>query len=168
MVEIAKIEVSSVYARVTRKTPIPKGIIGAQVRITYTDPLWDNLRKTVVFNGSGATIDVLDAGELIQLPAEVMVKVGASIKVGVYGTDADENIAIPTLWADIGKVHPAADPSGDESTDPSLPVWAQLDGRVTKLEEGGTGGGASATVEGETLVFSDSSAVTIDGETLIM
>lgn len=166
--EIAKVQVSGVCAIAVCKMPIPKGIIGAQVRFEYTDPMWDGLSKTVVFQGSGVTKDVLDAGELVTVPAEVVAWTATEVRVGVYGTDADNNIAIPTLWARLGVVKPAADPSGDESTDPSLPVWAQLDNRVSKLEKGGTGsgGGLSIDSDGEgnvTITASGSATITSDG-----
>ena len=140
--ERAKIKVSGVHAVPVCLKDIPRGIKGATVRFEYADPLWDKLSKTVVFNGSGVTKDILDAGEVVQVPPEVVERAGQSLLVGVYGTDADGNQAIPTIWADLGRIRPAADPSGDTSTDESLPVWAQLDVRVKKLEKDGTGGGS--------------------------
>lgn len=47
------------------------------------------------------------------------------VRVGVYGTDG-ENVILPTIWANLGDVHDAPDPSGDEATDPSLPIWAKI------------------------------------------
>ena len=49
--------------------------------------------------------------------------------------DAEGNLAIPTIWADLGIVLESANPSGDATTDPSLPVWAQLQGMIGNLEE---------------------------------
>ena len=49
--------------------------------------------------------------------------------------DADGNIVIPTLWEDIGAILDAADPSGDTNTDPSLPVWAQIQAMIGNLDE---------------------------------
>ena len=100
--------------------PIPKGIIGAQLQFEYADPMWDGLSKTVVFRAGDVTKDVLNAGELVNIPPEVVAEIGAILKVGVYGEGT------PTLWADLGRIRDATDPSGDESTDPSLPVWEQL------------------------------------------
>lgn len=136
--ELAKIRVSGAWALPVDVKPIPEGIIGGQVAFEYTDPMWDGLSKTVVFKGC-VTKDVLNAGEVVTVPAEVVARAGAYLYVGVYGTDGEGNVAIPTLWADLGKVRAAADPSGDESTDPQLPVWAQLEERIEDLEENGTG-----------------------------
>ena len=33
---------------------------------------------------------------------------------------------IPTLWATVGRVLLGTDPSGDTTTDPEPPVWAQI------------------------------------------
>jgi hypothetical protein len=52
------------------------------------------------------------------------------LKVGIYGVDAENNLVIPTLWAAIGGIRDAVDPSGDPGTDPELPIWAQLADRV--------------------------------------
>lgn len=139
--EHAKIKVSGVHAVPVCLKDIPRGIKGATVRFEYADPLWDGLSKTVVFMGSGVTKDILDAGEVVQVPPEVVERAGQSLLVGVYGTDADGNKAIPTLWADLGRVRAAADPSGDESTDERLPVWAQLQKQIDEIRGTGTGGG---------------------------
>lgn len=131
---VAKIKVDGVSAKTAYLADIPAGIIGAQVEIEYTDAMWSGLSKTVVFRGC-CTKDVTNAGTSVIIPADVVAKPGARIMVGVYGVDADNNLAIPTLWASLGVIQRAADPSGDESTDPSLPVWAQLDSRVSDLEK---------------------------------
>ncbi len=53
----------------------------------------------------------------------------------MYGVDADGNLAIPTIWADLGFVRDSANPSGDITTDPSLPVWAQLQAMIGNLDD---------------------------------
>lgn len=132
---LATIKVSGVRAVAVDVGAIPAGIIGAQVRIEYTDPRWDALSKTVVFRGA-VTRDVLNAGELVEIPAECVERPGSVLWVGVYGTNAD-GIAIPTLWADLGKVRAAADPSGDPSAAPALPVWAQLQEQIDEIKQQG-------------------------------
>lgn len=122
---IAKIEVDGVIAKLVYRTKIPKGIVGSKVQIQYKDPLWCDLQKTVVFR-STVTKDIIDAGEEVEVPIEVVSKEGVNLLVGIYGTNTDKNIILPTLWVDLGKVLSATEPSGDSSTDPTLPVWAQL------------------------------------------
>lgn len=149
---LAKIRINGVKAMVLDVLDIPVGIIGGTIVLEYADPIWDGLTKTVVFRGC-VTKDVVDAGDVVEIPPEVVSRAGVTLHVGVYGTDGDNSIAIPTLWADLGRVRPAADPSGDTSTDHELPVWAQLEGRVKKLELAGpgTGGGGyvPVTINGE-------------------
>ena len=138
---VAHIEVSGVHANCVRRMTIPAGLIGGQVKIKYVDPVWDGMSKTAVFRGA-ATRDVLDIGDLVTIPSEVVAKASHDLWFGIYGVDASGKLAIPLIEAHLGKVAKATDPSGDETTDPSLPVWAQLDVRVKKLEEDGTGGGS--------------------------
>ena len=130
--KIAEVRVSGCRCETVRLEPIPRGIVGAVVAVEYTDPAWDSLRKTVVFRGA-ATKDVLDAGNEIVIPAEVVSKAGGSLYMGVYGVDAENHVAIPTIWTELGVIQGAATPSGDASTVPSLPVWAQIQAMVGDL-----------------------------------
>ena len=123
--KVAEVRVSGCRCETVRLEPIPRGIVGAVVAVEYTDPAWDSLRKTVVFRGA-ATKDVLDAGNEIVIPAEVVSKAGGSLYMGVYGVDAENHVAIPTIWTELGVIQGAATPSGDASTAHSLPVWAQI------------------------------------------
>ena len=127
--KIAEVRVSGCRCETVRLEPIPRGIVGAVVAVEYTDPAWDSLRKTVVFRGA-ATKDVLDAGNEIVIPAEVVSKAGGSLYMGVYGVNAENHVAIPTIWTELGVIQGAATPSGDASTAPSLPVWAQIQAMV--------------------------------------
>ena len=130
--KIAEVRVSGCRCETVRLEPIPRGIVGAVVAVEYTDPAWDSLRKTAVFRGA-ATKDVLDAGNEIVIPAEVVSKAGGSLYMGVYGVDAENHVAIPTIWTELGVIQGAATPSGDASTAPSLPVWAQIQAMVGDL-----------------------------------
>ena len=130
--KIAEVRVSGCRCETVRLEPISRGIVGAVVAVEYTDPAWDSLRKTVVFRGA-ATKDVLDAGNEIVIPAEVVSKAGGSLYMGVYGVDAENHVAIPTIWTELGVIQGAATPSGDASTAPSLPVWAQIQAMVGDL-----------------------------------
>lgn len=131
---LAKIRVTGVYAQTVAWQEIPARISGAMVEIEYADPLWDKLDKTVVFRGC-VTRDILRAGTLVQIPPECVEMPGASLKIGVYGTDLNNTVAIPTLWADLGRVRDATDPSGDESTVEALPVWAQILALIGDLDD---------------------------------
>ena len=131
---IAEVKVATTTCTTTPLVPIPKGIVGAVVSIEYTDPAWDGLQKTVVFR-SAVTKDVLAAGNEVVVPAEVVSRAGVNLYMGVYGVGADGRMVIPTIWAELGLVHGAAAPSGDTSTDPSLPVWAQIQAMIGDLDD---------------------------------
>lgn len=154
--KIAEVRVSGCRCETVRLEPIPRGIVGAVVAVEYTDPAWDSLRKTVVFRGA-ATKDVLDAGNEIVIPAEVVSKAGGSLYMGVYGVDAEDHVAIPTIWTELGVIQGAATPSGDASTAPSLPVWAQIQAMVGDL-------GTLDTEAKSNLVAAINEALTTGGE----
>lgn len=106
------------------------------VEFAFTED-WDGLTKTAVFTNGRTTVDVLQASwddNTVAVPAEVLTTAGRYVRVGVYGSNAD-GVALPTIWAELGKVRPGADPSGDASTDPALPVWAQLQEIIGDLDD---------------------------------
>lgn len=128
---IAQINVNGVIATAKNLMPIPAGLIGATVTFKFEDDVWKSLTKTVCFRGA-VPKDVVGAEDIVTIPCEVLAESGRRIAVGVYGTDADKQVVIPTLWAELGFTQYAADPSGDPSTDPALPVWAQLQEKVSE------------------------------------
>lgn len=129
---IAKVIVHATSLEVAWCQKIPKGIVGAKVEIEYADEAWSVLNRTVVFQ-STVTKDTLQCGTVVTIPSEVVASAGATLFMGLYGTDADNTIAIPTVWVALGIIQGATDPSGDASTNPTLPVWAQMERRFEKL-----------------------------------
>lgn len=122
---VAKIRVTDATAEVLWSQDIPKGLVGGKVLIEYADDLWNDLNKTVVFRGA-VTRDVLDNGGEVIIPADVLSRSGINLYVGIYGTNAEKNMGVPTFWAKVGVIRDAADPDGDPAADPALPVWAGL------------------------------------------
>ena len=131
---VAKIQVNGAIARTLYRKVIPAGIIGAQVEFEYAEDIWNGLHKTVVFRGP-VTKDVVTDANIVTIPPEVTEKPLSLLSIGVYGVDADGNLAIPTVWADLGLVRESANPSGDTTTDQTLPVWAQIQGMIGNLDE---------------------------------
>ena len=119
--EIAKVAISNNVAQVLYKRCITAGMIGATVAVIF-DETWDGMAKTFVWRGNGIVKD--DALATGTVPAEVISQPVDRLYLGVYGTR--DGTATPTVWADLGQIRPSAQPSGDETTDPSLPVWAQI------------------------------------------
>ena len=100
-------------------------------------PEWSGLTKTAVFSNGKTTVDVLAEnwdGDTVPVPHEVLAVPGRHARVGVYGAD-ESGVVLPTVWVSLGKVQPGADPSGDASADPSLPVWAQLQKQIGDLDD---------------------------------
>ena len=54
--------------------------------------------------------------------------------MGIYATRGNE-LVIPTVYAAVGVVLNGADPSGDVSADPTLPVWAQIQALMGNLND---------------------------------
>ena len=106
------------------------------VEFVFSDD-WDGLTKTAVFSNGKTTVDVLAAnwdGDTVPVPHEVLAVPGRHARVGVYGAD-ESGVVLPTVWVSLGKVQPGADPSGDASADPSMPVWAQLQNQIGDLDD---------------------------------
>lgn len=106
------------------------------VEFVFSDD-WDGLTKTAVFSNGKTTVDVLAAnwdGDTVPVPHEVLAVPGRHARVGVYGANESGGV-LPTVWVSLGKVQPGADPSGDETADPSLPVWAQLQNQIGDLDD---------------------------------
>ena len=100
-------------------------------------PEWDGLTKTAVFSAGRTTVDVLESawdGNKVVVPHEILADAGPIARVGVYGANAD-GLILPTVWVTLGKVMPAAEPSGDPGADPTLPIWAQLQNQIGNLDD---------------------------------
>lgn len=127
--QIATIMVSKTNVRVKDLSPVTVGLVGASVWVTF-DSTWAGYDKVFVWSGCDTVITDTTASGII--PAEVVAHTKSELKFGVYGIK--DGKATPTVWANLGFIRPGADPNGDESCDPSLPVWAQLESKITDLE----------------------------------
>lgn len=106
------------------------------VEFVFSDD-WSGLTKTAVFSAGRTTVDVLESawdGNKVVVPHEILADAGPIARVGVYGANAD-GLILPTVWVTLGKVMPAAEPSGDPGADPTLPIWAQLQKQIGDLDD---------------------------------
>ena len=126
-----KVRYSKVNGRCMLREPLTSGIVGQMIHFEYSHD-FDGLMITAVFTDGKNTINVINPGSECIIPHEVLTTVGATVKVGIYAVRGDE-LVIPTVYATIGVVLKGADPSGDESTEPSLPVWAQTQAMIGNL-----------------------------------
>ena len=143
---VSRIRISGTDVKVTEKKLVTSGMVGAAVCIEF-DEIWAGLSKTAVFETGAVVKDVLITGEQVTVPHECLSKAGCTLRVGIYGTDMENNVVIPTVYGEIGWVNRGADPSGDESTDPKLPIWAQLQAEVEALKQNSPSGGLSVTYD---------------------
>lgn len=106
------------------------------VEFVFSDD-WSGMTKTAVFSAGRTTVDVLESawdGNKVVVPHEILADAGPIARVGVYGANAD-GLILPTVWVTLGKVMPAAEPSGDPGADQTLPIWAQLQNQIGDLDD---------------------------------
>lgn len=155
-----KVIYNKTCGRCVQSEPLTSGMVGQTVEFEYSAD-FDGLELTAVFTNGKKTVDVLNPDKQCVIPHEVLDTVGTVVKVGIYATRGGE-LVIPTVYATIGIVLKGADPSGDTSVDPTLPVWAQLQTLIGDLadleteaknnlvaainEAAQTGGGGSASI----------------------
>jgi hypothetical protein len=121
-----RIEVTGNIARVTeRPARITSGTVGLPVSFTF-DSQWEGLYKTAVFQAGEVCKIVERADDDIVVPWEVLAQPGAWLSIGAYGVNHDGSVAIPTIWVNVCGISHGANPDGDPSTDPTLPVYKQL------------------------------------------
>lgn len=138
--EIARIEVGRTTGACTRRERIPAGIGGASVQVSFTDPVWDNLIKTVVFRGKGTKIAEFD-GAVAEIPHEVIPEPRIALYFGIFGHDPNTDLQIPLIEVYLGTTEKSTDANADPGTDPTLPIWAQLQKDVEQLKQSGGGSG---------------------------
>ena len=126
-----KVRYSKVNGRCMLREPLTSGMVGQPIHFEYSHD-FDGLAITAVFTDGKNTVNVVNPGNECVIPHEVLTTVGAIVKVGIYAVRGDE-LVIPTIYAHIGVVLKGADPSGDVSSDPTLPVWAQMQGIIGDL-----------------------------------
>lgn len=113
---------------------LTSGMVGKEVKLEFSSD-WDGLQKTVVFSADGISRDVVNAGEVVIIPHEVLETARCHLYVGVYGVSTDGRV-IPTIRVQGPVIQPGADPTGDKGTDPSLPVWSQLQAQIDDMKGG--------------------------------
>lgn len=107
---------------------ITTGSVGIQVLFHFSEH-WTNLRKVAVFKGSGQSVDVVLSGDSCTVPPEVLAAPGDALVIGVYGSmvsDEEVIVAIPTVYAEAGRILRGAVPSGIEPTPETASLIDQL------------------------------------------
>lgn len=128
-----KVIYNKTCGRCVQSEPLTSGMVGQPIEFEYS-PDFDGLTLTAVFTNGKTTVDVLNPDKQCVIPHDVLDTVGTVVKVGIYATKGNK-LVIPTVYATIGIVLKGADPSGDVSADPTLPVWAQIQGIIGNLND---------------------------------
>ena len=120
----------------TMKVPqvLTSGMVGKKLLLEFS-PEWAGLVKTVVFSNGTVTRDVVFSGNPVTIPAEVLEEPLKTLEVGVYGLGSGGEPVIPTVRAQGPVIDPGVKPSGDPSTDPTLPVWGQILAQLGDLSD---------------------------------
>lgn len=132
---VTDVRVNLFSAEALSCSSIPKNAVGLKVRFQYADPLWNTLSKTAVFRNSIKTLNSILIDDCAVIPHELLCKTKDPIYVGLYGTDSNRSIAIPTVWAKLGEVSSSAIPSSSATSEATLPYWAQIQEKVDSLEQ---------------------------------
>lgn len=127
------VKVAGAKADATKTGPLTRGMVGVPVTFNFNEE-WNGLTITAVFKAGRHTIDRPSITDMTMVPWELMLEEN-DLYVGLFGVNSGGTLVIPTVWAHIGTILPSADPSGDSSTDPSMPVWQDILNRVERLEK---------------------------------
>ena len=102
------------------------GSVGMLVQFGFSVD-WDGITsKVAVFRAGSVSVDVLLTDDSCTVPPEVLTQPGSTLTIGVYGTDTEGTVAIPTVYAEAGRVLRGAEPSGIEPTPQTQPLIDQL------------------------------------------
>lgn len=131
---IADVAVQTSSAKVNIYDVLPVGASGLKVRFRFSEPAWSSLSKTAVFRNRSKIFDANIIDNCALVPHEVLSKVMEDVEVGVYGTDSNNAIAIPTVWTKLGTVMSGARPSGNLSMEATAPYWVQIKEQVDEIQ----------------------------------
>lgn len=111
---------------VRRREKITAGSVGIRTSFEFSQE-WNGLGKTAVFETDKHKIAVALNECTVTVPWEVCEEAGLDVIIGVYGTNADGSIVIPTVWAKLDTVSPGADTqSADNSQAPTATELQQI------------------------------------------
>ncbi len=136
-----EISVDTRRAVVTNKEILTSGSAGIQVKFTLSED-WTGLSKLAVFRTGedGESIDVvLDNNLNCVVPAEALETADEVLFIGVYGSDGNGTVIIPTIWAAAGVIRPGTEPNTPAEAEPTPEIWAQILSVAQEAETTATG-----------------------------
>lgn len=122
------IMIGKALAAVTENEILTSGMINAKIKFEFSEDWTSNISKTAMFTAGDVTKVVLDSyweNNVCSIPQECLEKSDEILMVGIYGADNANVVAIPTVWATVGKIRKGYEGYEDVSTG-TLPIWAQV------------------------------------------
>lgn len=122
------IMIGKALATVTENEILTSGMINAKIKFEFSEDWTSNISKTAIFTAGDVTKVVLDSyweNNVCSIPQECLTKSDEILMVGIYGADNANVVAIPTVWATVGKIRKGYEGYEDVSTG-TLPIWAQV------------------------------------------
>lgn len=122
------IMIGKALATVTENETLTSGMINAKIKFEFSADWTSNISKTAIFTAGDVTKVVLDSyweNNVCSIPQECLAKSDEILMVGIYGADNANVVAIPTVWATVGKIRKGYEGYEDVSTG-TLPIWAQV------------------------------------------
>ena len=120
--------IGKALATVTENEILTSGMINAKIKFEFSEDWTSNISKTAIFTAGDVTKVVLDSyweNNVCSIPQECLAKSDEILMVGIYGADNANVVAIPTVWATVGKIRKGYEGYEDVSTG-TLPIWAQV------------------------------------------
>ena len=102
------------------------GSVGLETVFRFSEDWEAAPARVAVFRGSGRSVDVLLTGDCCSVPPEVLTEAGDVLSIGVYGTDGNGSLVIPTVYDEAGTIERGAEPSGLEPDEQTQPLIDQL------------------------------------------
>lgn len=106
-----RISANSRAAKARTNDPLTTGSVGIEVLFTLSND-WDGLARTAVFQCGSVSVDVLLTDDQCTVPPECLATAGQTLRIGIYGTNGQGTIVIPTVFADVGTVEVGTKPTG--------------------------------------------------------
>ena len=122
------IMIGKALATVTENETLTSGMINAKIKFEFSADWHSGISRTAIFTAGDVTKAVLDSyweNNVCSIPQECLEKSDEILMVGVYGADNANTVAIPTVWATVGKIRKGYEGYEDVSTG-TLPIWAQV------------------------------------------
>lgn len=105
-----------------------------QAQFTFSAD-WEGLNRTAVFRAGDTAVEiVLPQDGTCYVPWEVLQVSGRMLYAGVYGTDTDGNVVLPTVWALLGEIK-CGTTHGMNEQPPTPDMYDQLLGIAEKAED---------------------------------